>query len=124
VPSLVALALQADTAPAAHSWCRRDPVFKIDDLGVDRYVSSDKTMTDAATGPVALVVSVPAGVALQLLASDNGFGYAIATQPSTALKAAAPSLPVKIDVTPRSKGRVKSGIVQGFATRRVVLQTG
>lgn len=135
------LALQADPAWAARTWCRRDPVFRIGTQIVVLHVSSDKAMFDAATGPVVLGVTGPAGVTNQLLATDNGFGYGYAVTAQTAgtlaatdvslpvmVDAYAPAtdaaLPVEIDIVPRGRGLVRAGMAQGLANNWIVLQTG
>ncbi len=56
------------------SWCRRDPVLKIDDKWVRIDVYSKKQILNVATGPTKLHVFVPRQVDFSVVAEDEGFG--------------------------------------------------
>lgn len=103
-------------ALAGRGWCYAEPVFLVGDWVVDVTLGSDVAMLLAASGPIDLVLTVPAGVSASLLAADAGFGhgYAIDIQASPglpgsaagtrlAVEARAPatdsSLPVTVTVT-------------------------
>jgi hypothetical protein len=74
--ALAALAASATAtrAEAARTWCRTDPVVKIDGQVADVWLSSYWELHKTATGPSEIVISVPPGVSTELLASDLGFG--------------------------------------------------
>jgi len=143
-PFLLALTLVlvagAPGAEAGRTWCREDPVIKVDGQVVDVFVSSDVAMLSSATGPVKIKITVPSGSSVGVYATDQGFGdgYAITLATSTTLKktststpvkvevyapSADGSLPVKVDVTPRSQGGVKAASKQGLANAWVTLTT-
>jgi hypothetical protein len=130
----------ADPAAAAWTWCRTDPVIKVDGQVLDVFVSSDVAMKDASTGPTKIKIYVPTGSSVGVYATDQGFGdgYSITLATTSTLKKTATStpirvevyvpssnggLPVKVDITPRSIGRVKSATAQGWANAWVVART-
>lgn len=136
-----ALVVGRERAGAAISWCRTDPVFKIDGQVVDVWVASDVAMKSAATGPTAITVTIPPASSAQCIAKDRGFGYGytIVIETSEALKKTAvltpmivsvsvPSsddtLPVKVNLAPRSPGGVLGGTAVGLANQWVTLATG
>jgi hypothetical protein len=137
---LTALLFSVTPASAGRVWCSRDPVIKVNGQVVDVLVSSYTEMNASANGPVQLIVTVPVGSSASVLATDNGFGYgySVTIKTSSALTmtsksthvrvevytpAADATLPVKIDVKPRSVGLVKVATIQGFANRWVTAQT-
>lgn len=137
---MLALLLVASPASAGRVWCSRDPVIKVNGQVVDALVSSYADMTSSATGPIQFVVTVPSGVSASVIASDNGFGYgySISVKTSSTLKATATSipiqvqayapakdrtLPVKVDIKPRSKGLVTAATAQGAANSWVTART-
>jgi hypothetical protein len=140
VLGLVALLFSVTPASAGRVWCSRDPVIKVNGQVVDVLVSSYTEMNASANGPVMLVITVPVGSTASVLATDNGFGYGYSvtvktsstltkTAKSTQVRvevyapAADATLPVKIDVKPRSVGLVKAATTQGLANSWVTAQT-
>jgi hypothetical protein len=140
VLGLVALLFSVTPASAGRVWCSSDPVIKVNGQAVDVLVSSYSEMNTSATGPVQFVVTVPVGSSASVLATDNGFGYgySVTVRTSSTLKKTATStqvrievyapsvdgsLPVKIDVKPRSVGPVKATITQGLANKWVTART-
>lgn len=136
-----AVALVSD-ASAGRSWCRMDPVLKIDGQVVDVYLESYQEMNTAATGPTQINVLIPKGSTGTVLATDRGFGgngYSISfSTSSTLLKtnrhtqvqvsvyqpANASTLPVKVYFTPRSTGVLKNASnIAGRANKWIVLKT-
>jgi hypothetical protein len=136
------VALGRRNVGAVIGWCRNDPVIQIDGQTVDVFISSYVDMKTSATGPTQLVVTVPAGIAAALRATDRGFGghgYDVRFAKSDALSATrsalqvkievfAPasdsSLPVKVDFVPRGSGRLTSGSATGTANAWFTLTTG
>ena len=115
------LVLNVPDAGAILGWCAKDPVVKIDGRTADIWVASHDALHEAITGPIQIVVTVPAGVPTELLAADLGFGktgYAVAFVQDPALAqdagvrtqvrvavfvpATDPTLPVRVDFAPRS----------------------
>ena len=140
VLGLFAVLFSATAASAGHVWCARDPVIKVNGQVVDVLVSSYTEMNASASGPVELVITVPSGATVNVLATDTGFGfgYTVTLKTSSALSATATStqlrvevyapsndgtLPVKIDVKPRSVGLVRATTTQGLANAWVTAQT-
>ena len=137
----LALLLAVPGASAGRSWCKSDPVVMIDGHVADIWLSSYVEMDAAATGPAQVVVTVPTGVAAELLAVDNGFGghgYDIGFAESSKLKATATSLqvqvqayvpatdgslPVKVQFIPRGTGPLKAASATGLANAWVMLKT-
>jgi hypothetical protein len=64
----------AGRVAAGRTWCRMDPVVKIDGKTADIWLASDTALNDTATGPAQIVVAVPVGVPAEILAVDRGFG--------------------------------------------------
>jgi hypothetical protein len=137
---LVALLLSAAPASAGRVWCSVDPVIKVNGQVVDVLVSSYADMNASATGPLQFVVTVPVGSSARVLATDKGFGYGyrvtvktssalVRTAKSTPVRvevyapAANSTLPVKVDIKPRSVGLVHATTTQGLADRWVIAQT-
>jgi hypothetical protein len=140
VLGLTALLFSDTPASAGRVWCSRDPVIKVNGQVVDVLVSSYAEMNASATGPVQFVVTVPVGSSATVLATDKGFGYgySVTVKTSSALTKTAKStqvrvevyvpsvdgtLPVKIDVKPRSVGLVRATTTQGLANTWVTAQT-
>ena len=77
--SLVALAavlaVMATPAGATIGWCKKDPIVDIGGIRTHVYVSSLESILDSATGPTDVVITVPKGVATDLIGTDDGFGY-------------------------------------------------
>lgn len=141
--ALMAILTLLLTAPAsaARTWCARDPVIAIDGQIVDIRVWSYLEMDAAATGPVQIVIAIPAGKSGKVLATDQGFGYgyAISFQASKQLKvrpdgsyqikvavyapATDKTLPVRVDITPRSAFGVIATTAQGRANSWLNVQT-
>lgn len=71
----VVLALQPLGVGAGPGWCRADPKVRIGGRTADIFVSSQRRIMDAATGPNEVRIMVPAGVEAVLLDQDDGFGY-------------------------------------------------
>jgi hypothetical protein len=136
----VAAGAAAGRAEAARTWCRTDPVVKIDGKVADIWLGSYTELHTAATGPAQIVVSVPKGVSTQLLACDLGFGkygYTVnfkqdaaltrsATGPQVIVSVYVPSkdasLPLSVSFAPRSSG-LAAASASGFVNRWVTLQT-
>jgi hypothetical protein len=140
VLGLTALLFSVTPASAGRVWCSRDPVIKVNGQVVDVLVSSYSEMNASATGPIQFVVTVPVGSTASVLATDKGFGYgySVSVKTSSTLTKAAKStqvrvevyapaadatLPVKIDVKPRSVGTVRATTTQGLANRWVTAKT-
>ena len=117
---LLALALTTHGALAGISWCRTDPIVRINGERVNIFVNSDEAILKQATGPTQVVVTVPLGVSTELIATDPGFGFgevvSFTTSPylrvtdsgrvnvvvSAYVPAVGPSLPVQVEVVPAS----------------------
>jgi hypothetical protein len=137
----VAAARSAGEAGAARSWCRTDPVVKIDGRVADVFLSSDRKLRRAATGPAELVLALPPGVPGRLLAVDRGFGghgYVVTFVEDAALArgdggfavrvdayvpSADGSLPLVVDFAPRSSGLAAARGRGRVNTRWVSLRT-
>lgn len=77
-PVVLVLALLAFGTPRAAAdigWCRTDPGLAVGGEAVSIFVSAPPQILTAATGPTAVVVSVPVGVEAEVLWTDPGFGY-------------------------------------------------
>jgi hypothetical protein len=145
---LSALAVPTALAPrparAIHGWCKTDPIVQIDGQTADIYLSSHLEMKQLASGPAEVVVTVPTGVPVRLVATDPGFGglgYDVRFAESGGLtdnghvlevrvKVYAPALdglhgvlPVRVDFTPRGTGRLVPGEAEGVANEWVTLRT-
>ena len=146
---LTALALPVALLPraagATHSWCRTDPIVRIDGQTADVLLSSHDEMRELATGPAKIVVTAPSGVPAKLVATDLGFGgwgYDVRFVESDRLRNGADALevlvevyapardgedgplPIKVDFTPRGDGRLAPGQAEGWANKWVRLRTG
>lgn len=107
-------------AGAGRTWCRMDPVIKIDGKVADIWLNGAVELNSSATGPAQIVVRVPLGVRAEVLATDLGFnkqGYVItfredpslgrnASGPQIVIWASVPSpddsLPLEVVFAPRS----------------------
>jgi hypothetical protein len=127
-------ALGASQASAGRTWCKRDPVVKIDGKVADIFLSSYTELDRTTTGPAEIVVSIPRGSTGELLAADRGFGgygyevtflvdetlkkSSISTQ--VQVKAFVPSadgsLPLKVDFAPRSSD-LRAASAQGLVNK-------
>lgn len=132
-----AMLLFALPASAGRTWCRADPVFSVDGKLIKVEVLSDPAIRTATTGPIKLVLSVPAGSSVQLLETDTGFGYgydiSIAYVPglkmhkmhaSVFVPATNATLPVQIEVTSLSLSNgnqliTGKGVVNTWVAARV-----
>jgi len=75
---LAALAFLVVAAPvdAGRRWCQKDPIFSIAGTSVPLYVSVYDDQKSHVTGPIAVTLSVPAGVSVEVTYVDDGFnGY-------------------------------------------------
>lgn len=70
-----ALALRPDRASAAVSWCRTDPLFQVGTKQVDVTIGTYDTMFTDAVAPVQIILWTPLNVPVNLLWSDDGFGF-------------------------------------------------
>jgi hypothetical protein len=140
LPLLLALVLPG--ADARVQICRKDPVVRIDGQVADILLSSSLELNDAATGPTAVVITVPTGVPAELLAVDRGFGghgYDVRFAESDRLRATEQNLrvrvevyvpaadgsqPVAVEFTPRGPGRLAAGGAEGTANAWVVVDAG
>ena len=62
-------------ASAARTWCRKDPLYLIDDRIVDVQLGADAQILETTTGPIALEIVVPVGTPVAEVLRDDGFGY-------------------------------------------------
>jgi len=69
------LAVMATPTGATIGWCKRDPIVDIGGKRAHVYVSSLDSILVSATGPTDVVITVPNGVATDLIGTDDGFGY-------------------------------------------------
>jgi hypothetical protein len=127
-------ALGASPAAAGRTWCKRDPVVKIDGKVADIYLSSYTELDHTVTGPAEIVVSIPRGSTGELLATDRGFGghgYVVTFSVDETLKRSSvntqvrvqafvpsddDSLPLKVDFTPRSSD-LRAASAQGTVNK-------
>jgi hypothetical protein len=70
---LVALLLSVSPANAGWMWCAKDPVVRLDGTSVQILVAVPQELQTAVTGPIQVVISVPAGVSTELVSTDAGF---------------------------------------------------
>jgi hypothetical protein len=68
------MTVTVESAGAARTWCRYDPVIRVDGQIFDVWLTGDADLDDTVTGPTRIVVTVPVGAATELLAQDLGFG--------------------------------------------------
>ncbi len=67
--------LNGQSAGAILEWCKSDPVLDIGGKRAHVYVSSPVDVLAAVTGPTVVEITVPVGVPVQLVSTDEGFGY-------------------------------------------------
>ena len=138
---LLLVVLVAPAVGATHGWCKTDPILRIDGQTADVFLSSHREMRAAATGPARLVVTVPTGIPIELVATDKGFGgqgYDVRFAESPELKNAAgalqvrveayapasdDALPLRVEFAPRGNGRLSAGSAEGTANAWVTLET-
>lgn len=133
-------ALGRQEASAGRTWCRVDPVVKIQGHTCDVYISARvKSMRQArklTKGTIVIVISVPATVrhSCKLVATDRAYGfdppYDVRFEPSGDLIATSSTIPVHIEAlvpmeddgvrirvnfVPRRKGRLQPGHGEGTA---------
>ena len=128
-------------AGAFRRWCRVDPVFRIGGQTAHVYVSAKVNNMHAAralaTGKTKLVLTVPVGVKVRHVASDDGFGYGyeVAVEEAADLDGTGQVLPVRVAVTVpmatsnvevrvefvprRAKGRLRPGSGEGTANAEI-----
>jgi hypothetical protein len=127
---LALLAASAGRADAGRTWCQRDPVIKLDGRVAAISLGGPAELDETALGAAEIVVHVPVGTTVELLATDNGFnkqGYAVSfvedgslswETPGTTLAIRAsvpapdPDLALEIVFSPRSL-RVEGGSAIG-----------
>jgi hypothetical protein len=137
--ALVPAAVRSEPAAAGRTWCRLDPVVKIDGKTADIWLSSYQELNQAATGPTKIVISMPTGIQGSVLATDRGFGglgYDIRFETTSTLSSSGsikvkiavytPSsnstLPLKVEFTPRSSG-LASGSASGYVNQTIIVRT-
>lgn len=67
--------LQPQSAGAVLDWCKSDPVLDIGDKRAHVYVSGPNDLLGAVTGPTVVEITVPVGVPVHIVSTDEGFGY-------------------------------------------------
>jgi hypothetical protein len=126
-PVVLVLAVFAFGTPRAAAdigWCRTDPGVAVGGQVVNIFVSAPPEILTAATGPTAVVVSVPVGIEAEVLWTDPGFGYGetVTIVESSRLRAsrgglqiivavtvpASAKLPVLVEIVPESAGGVSA----------------
>ena len=118
IPAALLPAAAPRGAAARRTWCRVDPVVKVDGQTAHVWVAVRvKGMRQAralATGPTRVVLRVPPGVEARYLGGDNGFGfgYEVAVAEDGALAAGAVEVAVYV---PMRDGAVP--IRAGFVAR-------
>jgi hypothetical protein len=136
------IATSAHPAAAGRTWCKFDPVLKIDGQVVDIFVSSVVEMKRLATGPTKIIVELPYGSSGSVCAVDSGFGgwgYDIEFDVNQNLAksdthtqvdilvlqpAAEKSLPVIVEFTPRGVGVLeRASAVTGTANKWIAIET-
>lgn len=137
----VAAGRLAAPAGAARTWCKTDPVVKIDGKVADIWLGSYSDLHAAATGPAEIQIGVPVGVPAELLATDPGFGqlgYVVSFYEDANLKkdkskvqvriavfvpSSDGTLPLTVDFAPRSSGLAPAS-ASGYANSWVVVESG
>ncbi len=109
-------ALGPRRAAALRGWCRADPVVRVDGQTAHVYVSAGvRTRREAralSTGPIRVVLRVPAGAEAEHVASDDGFGFGYAASVEEDGKLAAGAVEVAVWVPMRDGAvRVRAGFV-------------
>lgn len=122
--------LTVSKTDAARGWCQVDPVIMVDGQMADIFVGSSPTMLLKATGPIEIVITIPAKSTGYVVFTDLGFlhGYDISFQKSNNLAkdsrhtqltidvyapATTSSLPVTVTFAPRSLGSSLTDILFG-----------
>ena len=139
---LAAAALTPAVAPrgvdAARAWCRTDPVIAVDGHLADVFVSGPLTAPLQVTGANRIVVTVPRGVAAELVLSDPGFGRGqvvkfaeskrlrateggIEVKVKVFVPARDDEMPVRLEFAPRLLGILQPATAEGRANRWVSL---
>jgi hypothetical protein len=131
----------AAPARAARTWCKTDPVVKIDGKIADIWLGSYTDLHGAATGPAEIQVGVPVGVPTELLATDPGFGrlgYVVSFYQDPGLNkdkgnvqvriavfvpSSDGTLPLTVDFAPRSSG-LAAASASGYVNAWVSLESG
>lgn len=73
---LLALILTAVPALAGVTWCRADPIVKLNGEEVQIWVAVPKEYASKVTGPIDITITVPRNVSTKVLLLDAGFnGY-------------------------------------------------
>ncbi len=67
--------LNGQSAGAILEWCKSDPVLDIGGKRAHVYVSGPGDLLNAVTGPTVVEITVPTGVPVQIVSTDQGFGY-------------------------------------------------
>jgi hypothetical protein len=114
------LALTAHDAGATRGWCKSDPIVLIDGRLADIFVSAPLDAPLKVTGPTRVVVTVPVGVAADLVISDLGFGKGeeVSFAASSELRKTAKGTEVKVAVyVPATDGAMPVAVE--FAPRLV-----
>lgn len=106
---LAAPAFQAGAAAKGTGWCRVDPGLLIGGREAHINLYADDRMLDAASGPITLIVTVPAGDegVTSLLYMDGGFGhgYELVIQTSRTLKNSSAGIDVVVEAFAPARGR-------------------
>lgn len=126
-------------ASAARGWCKTDPVITINGEIGDVLAAAPVDAPLLVTGPNKVVITVPAGVNAQFIASDLGFGrgWTVTIATSSALKvnksgvqmeiklyvpATDSTMPVRLEFAPRVLGLLSPAYAQGTANSWIVLR--
>lgn len=98
--AVIGMLATGPSAQAGKGWCRVDPVVIIDGQVTDIFVGSDPSALLTTTGPIQIVVTVPAEMSATHVISDLGFGrgYDFSIVESSQLVATADSVPVDVEV--------------------------
>jgi hypothetical protein len=128
--------LRPPEAGAYRTWCRSDPVVKINghnaNLYVSAYVRDMRLARKLALAATELIITVPRGVDVRDLAHDRGFGHGylvhvVQTDELLASSLVVPvrvearvpmrrdDVPIKVQFVPRRRGFLKSGEGRGRA---------
>lgn len=75
---LTSVVIGGSPVSAGRTWCKIDPQLRINGQLLNVYIdSADGYLTDT-TGPITVVVGVPESATVEIVSSDNGFGYGYA----------------------------------------------
>lgn len=136
----VALLVAAPGAGALRSWCRSDPVIRIDGDLADIFVAAPFRAPLRVTGPTEVVVTVPKGVDTRLVLRDPGFGRGvnvafehsrrlevsdrgIEVQVRVLVPADDDTMPVRVEFAPRVVGVLRPASAEGTANHWITLRT-